>query len=151
MRKIFINMSKTPDTTIMIVDDDPKIVKALELRLNFAGYKTMSTYNGMTALALARGKKPDLIITDMWMPTGTGLSMAFRMNQLFPGIPLIFLTASKQPGLKEKAAGLGAVGFLEKPYEPGLLLEMVSQFLKPGEQRDEEELEALNLTPAIAN
>ena len=123
-------MSKKTEATIMVVDDDPKIVKALALRLNSAGYKTVTSFNGMTALILAQVKKPDLVITDMWMPAGTGLSMAFRMKDLMPAVPLIFLTASKQPGLEDKARELGAVGYLEKPYEPTVLLEMVARLLK---------------------
>jgi DNA-binding NtrC family response regulator len=148
-------MNTNSKMTIMVVDDDPKIVKALALRLNSAGYQTMTTFNGMTALVLARLKKPDLVITDMWMPAGTGLSMAYRMRDVFPGIPLIFLTASKQPGLEEKARELGAVGFLEKPYEPEALLEMVSRVLKAKEQTEETEppgeTEPSNLTGAAAN
>jgi CheY-like chemotaxis protein len=142
-------MSKKTETTIMVVDDDPKIVKALSLRLNSAGYKTVSTFNGMTALILAQVKRPDLIITDMWMPAGTGLSMAFRMKNLMPGIPLIFLTASKQPGLEEKARELGASGYLEKPYEPSTLLEMVARLLKEKDQPLP--TEQLDLVIAAAN
>jgi CheY-like chemotaxis protein len=115
--------------TVMVVDDDPRIVKALALRLNAAGYATVATYNGMTALVLATLKRPDLIITDVWMPGGCGLSMAYRLRQLMPHVPLIFLTASKQPGLAEKARDLGAHGFLEKPYDPAMLLEMVARLL----------------------
>jgi two-component system response regulator GlrR len=142
-------MSKNNDKTIMVVDDDPKIVKALALRLNSAGYRTVTSFNGMTALILAQIKRPDLIITDMWMPAGTGLSMAYRMKDLMPGIPLIFLTASKQPGLEQKAKELGAVGYLEKPYEPTVLLEMVANLLKEKDKVVQEE--QLNLAGAAAN
>ncbi|HEY1789556.1 MAG TPA: response regulator [Verrucomicrobiae bacterium] len=116
--------------TVMVVDDDPRIVKALALRLSAAGYGTVTTYNGMTALVLATLKRPDLIITDVWMPGGCGLSMAYRLRQLMPTVPLIFLTASKQPGLADKAKELGAQGFLEKPYDPAELLEMVARLLE---------------------
>ena len=136
------------DVTIMVVDDDPKIVKALSLRLNSAGYKTVSSFNGMTALVIAQIKKPDLVITDMWMPAGTGLSMAYRMKDLMPGIPLIFLTASKQPGLEDKARELGALGYLEKPYEPAVLLELVARLLKEREQPPQ--AEQLDLAVAVA-
>jgi CheY-like chemotaxis protein len=142
-------MSNNSKATIMVVDDDPKIVKALALRLNAAGYKTITTFNGVRALVLAQLNKPDLIITDMWMPEGSGLSMAYRVKELLPGTPLIFLTASKQSGLDEKARLLGAAGYLEKPYEPGALLEMVSQLLAAaGRPHDEEES---NLTEAAVS
>jgi two-component system, OmpR family, response regulator len=117
---------------IMVVDDDPKIVKALELRLSSAGYDIISTFNGITALMLAKNNPPDLIISDVWMPAGTGLSLAYRMREIMPGLPIIFLTASKQPGLEEKARGLGGAAFLEKPYEPEVLLKMVSDLLGDG-------------------
>jgi two-component system, NtrC family, response regulator GlrR len=142
-------MNKKTDPTIMVVDDDPKIVKALTLRLNSAGYRTVTSFNGITALILAQINKPDLIITDMWMPAGTGLSLAYRMKALMPGVPLIFLTASKQPGLEDKARELGAVGYLEKPYEPAVLLEMVARLLKEKEQSPQ--AEQLDLTVAAAN
>ena len=116
--------------TVMVVDDDPRIVKALALRLNAAGYATVATYNGMTALVLASLKRPDLIITDVWMPGGCGLSMAYRLRQSMPHVPLIFLTASKQPGLADKTRELGAQGYLEKPYDPAALLDMVAHLLE---------------------
>jgi DNA-binding response OmpR family regulator len=126
---------------IMIVDDDPKIVKALSLRLGAAGYKTTTTFNGITGLLLAKADCPDLIISDVWMPSGTGLSLAYRLRELKPGLPIIFLTASKQPGLEEKARELGASGFLEKPYEPEVLLKLVAQLLStPAGEDSREEL-----------
>jgi DNA-binding response OmpR family regulator len=142
-------MNTNSDKTIMVVDDDPNIVKALALRLNSAGYQTMTTFNGMTALILARLKKPDLIIADIWMPAGCGLSLAFRMKELLPSVPLIFLTASKQPGLEQKARELGAAGYLEKPYEPEALLELISRTLKEKEQA--EGMEQLSLIPVATH
>jgi DNA-binding response OmpR family regulator len=121
-------MKKT-SATILVVDDDPKIVKAITLRLKAAGYQTMTSFNGMTALLLTVSKKPDLVITDVWMPAGCGLSLAYRMKELAAEVPFIFLTASKQPGLEQKARELGCAGFLEKPYEPAQLLEMVASLL----------------------
>jgi DNA-binding NtrC family response regulator len=138
-------MSKNSKATIMVVDDDLKIVKALALRLNAAGYETITTFNGANALILAHLYKPDLIISDMWMPEGSGLSMAYRIKEQLPGTPLIFLTASKQSGLEEKAKHLGASGYLEKPYEPGELLQMVSRLLGTDLQAEEE---AANLAEA---
>jgi two-component system, NtrC family, response regulator GlrR len=138
----------TNPKTIMVVDDDPKIVKALTLRLKSSGYEVISTFNGMTAMILSRFKKPDLIIADIWMPAGCGLSLAYRMKEVMPGVPLIFLTASRQPGLEQKARELGASGYLEKPYDPGQLLEMVSHLLEtagqPPAQQEFQLAEAVN-------
>jgi CheY-like chemotaxis protein len=124
---------------IMVVDDDPKIVMAISLRLRAAGYETITTFNGITALIMAQGNRPDLIITDVWMASGTGLALAYRLRETMPEIPVIFLTASKQPGLEEKARALGGAGYLEKPYEPDVLLKMVEQLLQPNAQEPGQE------------
>jgi CheY-like chemotaxis protein len=128
---------------IMVVDDDPKIVKAISLRLQAAGYQTITTFNGITALILAQGNRPDLIITDVWMPSGTGLALAYRLKELMPEVPVIFLTASKQSGVEEKTKALGGAGFLEKPYEPDVLLKMVGRLLHINEPEGYQEELAL--------
>ena len=117
---------------ILVVDDDAKIVKALCVRLQAAGYETISAANGADGLMLSRNCKPDLIITDIWMPIGVGFSVAFRLRETNSTIPIIFITASKQEGLKEKAIELGGVAFFEKPYSPVELLATVTRILGQG-------------------
>jgi CheY-like chemotaxis protein len=117
--------------TILVADDDPKILKAIELRLRSCGFDVLTAPNGAAALAIAQMKNPDLVITDIWMPVGVGISLAYRLKQLMPGIPFIFLTASKQVELKEMAVQLGAAAFLEKPYEPEVLLAAINRALQP--------------------
>ena len=115
---------------ILVVDDDMNIASALAIRLQAAGYEPLTAISGLTALDLALHQKPDLIITDIWMPMGLGLSVAQRLRTLGLGtIPIIFMTASKLRGLRHAAINLGAVGFFEKPYEPQELLDAVSQAL----------------------
>jgi CheY-like chemotaxis protein len=74
--------------------------------------------------------------------------MAYRLRESMPHVPLIFLTASKQPGLAEKARQLGAQGFLEKPYDPATLLEMVATLLEKSWAKDQEELPEYELAIA---
>src|SRR6185369_7807023 len=113
---------------ILVVDDDMNIASALAIRLQAAGYEPLTAISGLTALDLALHQKPDLIITDIWMPMGLGLSFAQRLRTLGLGaIPIIFMTASKLRGLRHAAMNLGAAGFFEKPYEPQELLDTVSQ------------------------
>jgi DNA-binding response OmpR family regulator len=102
---------------ILIVDDDPKISRGLSVRLKFAGYEVRTAENGVTGLKLALEFKPDLVILDIMMPVGGGYSVAYRLREQAPELPVIFITASKQPQLREMAAKLDAVGFFEKPYE----------------------------------
>jgi DNA-binding response OmpR family regulator len=115
--------------TILVVDDDPKILKAIGLRLKCSGYEVLTAPDGAEALIVAEQNRPDLVITDIWMPVGVGLSLAYRLRQSLPGLPVIFLTASKQAGLKDMARQVGATAFLEKPYDPEILLAAISNAL----------------------
>lgn len=115
--------------TILVVDDDPHILKALQLRLKSSGFHVLTASDGAEALSLAGAMKPDLVITDIWMPVGVGFSLAYRLKQSMPEVPFIFLTASKQADLKKMAAQMGAAAFLEKPYEPETLLAAIAQAL----------------------
>ena len=75
---------------------------------------------------------PDLVLLDIGLPCGNGLVVAERIQHLLPKYaPIIFLTASRQQGLRHKAMALGAVGFLEKPYEAAELMAAIQSALKP--------------------
>lgn len=115
--------------TILVADDDPNILTALTRRLEANDYNVLVAPDGFNALKLALEEKPDLIILDIWMPVGVGLSVAERIREHRLNIPIIFLTASKTPGLGEAAKKLGAA-FVEKPYDPPQLLELIETTLK---------------------
>src|SRR5439155_16753025 len=108
-----------------------KIATALAIRLEAAGYEVVTAADGFGGLKLLLDERPDLILMDIWMPVGTGFSVAQRLQSLgLAGIPLIFITASKLKGLKEAAHKLGAFAFFEKPYDPDELLAAVAQALE---------------------
>jgi DNA-binding NtrC family response regulator len=119
-----------PKRTVLVVDDDPNILKGLSLRLGSAGYNVLNASNGADALLLAEIKNPDIIVTDIWMPVGVGFSLVYRLKRSRPDMPIIFLTASKRPDLRVKAKELGVVGFLEKPYDPEALLGVIRRALE---------------------
>jgi DNA-binding response OmpR family regulator len=115
---------------ILVVEDDNKIVAALTIRLKAAGYEVLTASDGFEGLNLAISIRPDLIISDIWMPVGIGFSMAGRLQELAPEIPVIFITAGREPGLEKAAKELGAVAFFEKPYDPAKLLATVAHALE---------------------
>ena len=116
---------------ILIIEDDAKIVAALAIRLEAAGYGVLTAPDGFSGLKQALDEKPDLILMDIWMPVGLGFSVAQRLASVgLGGIPIIFITASKLKGLAETAKKLGAVAFFEKPYDPEQLLAAVARGLK---------------------
>jgi len=116
---------------ILLVEDDEKIVKALTIRLKSQGYDVVAVFDAVMAMSKAMEHHPDVILLDISMPGGNGFTVAERLqnSSLTVDIPVIFLTASKEPGLRERAKGLGAVGFLEKPFEAQELLSVIQHAL----------------------
>jgi len=115
---------------ILILEDDTAIAAALAIRLEAAGYEVLTAPDGVQGLKLVLDQRPDLILMDIWMPVGIGFSVAKRLQSLgLGGIPIIFITASKQKGLKKAAKNLGAAGFFEKPYDSAQLLQAVARTL----------------------
>jgi CheY-like chemotaxis protein len=115
--------------TLLIADDDEWIVAGLAHRLRANGYRVLTAPDGFEALKLALAHRPDLMLLDIWMPVGLGLSVAQRMEQLGLDIPVIFLTASRLPGLRDTAEQVGGAAFIEKPYDPEVLLRTIEEVL----------------------
>jgi len=116
---------------IMIMEDDPRIATALAVRLEAAGYEVLTVPDGFRGLTATLEDPPDLLLMDIWMPVGTGFSVAQRLQALgMSGIPIIFITASKVAGLRDTAEKLGAVAFFEKPYDSQQLLGAIAQALQ---------------------
>jgi DNA-binding response OmpR family regulator len=116
---------------VMIIEDDKKIAMALSIRLKAYGYDVKAAHDAVVAVSSAKNFRPNLILLDISMPGGDGFSLAERFSNLdiTTGIPIIFITASKKIGLKEKALEMGAAGFFEKPYDTDVLLGKVSSLI----------------------
>lgn len=124
--------------TILIIEDDPRTVLALTVRLKSQGYSTWTASDVIKGMQLAMRTRPNLIILDITLPGGNGLELAdtLRRKPQTARIPIIFLTGSKDPALRQKVMDLGAAGLLEKPYEPDELFLMVQMaFDRPGSTR----------------
>ena len=109
-------MSK--NTTILIADDDERVLKALMLRLGEVGFKVITATDGYSALALATKHKPGLLILDINMPAGDGFSVQERMKGI-PGMattPVIYVTGDKSERLDDVAKQLGAFAVIHKPF-----------------------------------
>jgi DNA-binding response OmpR family regulator len=117
---------------ILIVEDDQKIALALAVRLKSAGYETSTAFDAVGGVSEAMRFQPDLVLLDVSLPAGSGFTVAERVRSVMPAAtPIIFLTASRQPGLMERAQELGAAGYFEKPYEAEALLTAVHQHIGP--------------------
>jgi two-component system KDP operon response regulator KdpE len=117
---------------VLIVDDEPDIVRALALRLKTAGYDVVAAMDGAGALMTAVTEQPDLVLLDIGLPYGDGHVVAARLrsNPKTAHIPILFLSARNAPEDLGSARSSGAVGFITKPYDPEELLRRVSWALE---------------------
>jgi len=117
--------------SILLVEDEESMVTLIKYNLEQAGYVFSYVKNGKRALEFCNHQQPDLIISDISMPEMDGYEFRENLinNQKFRDIPFIFLTAKTQTDDKFRGLGLGVSHFLMKPFEPELLLLMVSDIL----------------------
>jgi DNA-binding response OmpR family regulator len=114
---------------IMIADDDPGIVDAIEMLLEFEGYNVSSTVNGATVLDM-KDELPDLLLLDIWMSGEDGRDICKKLKQdkITKNIPVIMISASRD--IKESALEAGADDFLAKPFEMNELLGKIKNLTK---------------------
>ncbi len=118
---------------ILVVDDEPNVVKMISSRLMDSGYEVASAVNGKDALDKVKGDKPNLIILDILMPEMDGFSaaVALKNDPWTKSIPVIFLTCLVESAEMEEAHALIAGNvFLSKPFEAEELLSMVKMMVK---------------------
>ncbi|MBN2440809.1 MAG: response regulator, partial [Spirochaetales bacterium] len=117
---------------ILVVDDEPYIVKILSSRLRANGYDVIMAYDGVEGLAKAKEGLPDLVIADVMMPNMDGPTMAetLKNEAATAHIPVIFLTALvKKEEEKAEENLIGGNYFMAKPYNPEELLSMIKKVL----------------------
>jgi two-component system response regulator GlrR len=115
---------------ILLVDDDPDILKLLSMRLSAAGYGVQAVDSGEKALAALAASRPELIITDLKMGGMDGLSLFDEVRKQAPTLPVIILTAHGTIPDAVSATRRGVFGFQPKPFDGKQLLEQVDQALR---------------------
>jgi CheY-like chemotaxis protein len=120
---------------LLIVEDDPDILKLLHAALTFKGYRVMTAQNGSEALDVIRRRHPALVIADIMMPKldGFGLVHRIRINPETREIPVVFITATYvAPDDIDFARNIGATQFFQKPIDLPGFLETVAELLAQG-------------------
>ena len=102
---------------ILIVDDEPEMVRGLEDNLRFEGYQTIAAADGRRGLALALSEAPDLILLDVMMPGMSGWDLCRELRGRGLDTPVIMLTARDQKIDKLKGLELGADDYITKPFD----------------------------------
>lgn len=117
---------------ILLVDDEPHIVKLVSSRLRANGFEVIEALDGKAALQKAKSEAPDLILLDLMMPGVDGYEVcsSLKHDERYQKIPIVLFTA--KAGEEDKRTGLedcGADGYLTKPFEPQTLLAKVAELL----------------------
>ncbi|MBL8308985.1 MAG: sigma 54-interacting transcriptional regulator [Burkholderiales bacterium] len=122
---------------ILLVDDDPDLLKLIGLRLSAAGYRVKTAESGEAALAQIAVTRPAVVVTDLRMPGIDGMQLFEQINAQHPTLPVIILTAHGTIPDAVAATQRGVFGFLTKPFDPQELLKKVAQAVAvAGEARD---------------
>ncbi len=109
-----------PDKKILVVDDEPNVVRTLTFVLKKEGYDVSSAMNGEEAIAKVKESKPSLMFLDIMMPKKDGYEVCRELKSdiNLRDIHIVMLSAKGQEADKEKALSLGANEFMTKPFSP---------------------------------
>ncbi len=118
-------------TRILVVEDEEKLARFIELELKHEGYEVSKAYDGRTALEMAESDRYDLILLDIMLPGLNGLEVLRRLNMEEGRVPPVILVTARD-AVMDKVSGLdaGAVDYITKPFAIEELLARIRVALK---------------------
>jgi DNA-binding response OmpR family regulator len=131
---------------ILLVEDEVKLARFVELELSCEGYRISVAHDGLTGLMMARESSPDLLVLDWMLPGLTGLEVCRRLRATGSDVPVILLTAKDE--ISDRVAGLdaGADDYVVKPFSIEELLARIRAHLRRTHEPDRDILEFEDLT-----
>ena len=124
-------MNPLTEKTLLLVVDEPHMLRLLQFALRKTGAKTLEATSGRAALNLAATQTVDLVVIDFMMPELDGFATLreLRRDPKYAKIPVIMLTSRGQLELRDTAEGLGIELFLTKPFSPAEMVQHVRRLL----------------------
>lgn len=116
---------------ILMVDDDPMILRFISANLRARGYEVTTAADGESALQMAKEISPDLVILDVLMPGIDGFEVCRRLRE-WSGVPILVLTAIGETHARWQLLQLGASDYMAKPFDIAELLRRVRRLLESG-------------------
>lgn len=123
-------------TNILLVEDEVKLARFIELELNYEGYQVSVAYDGLTALTAARQLRLDLIIVDEMLPGLSGLEVCRRLRSTSKQVPIILLTAKDEVSDRITHVNTDANDYVIKPFSMEELLAKVQIHLRSNQKAD---------------
>ncbi len=117
---------------VLLVDDHPKGLEPLEVRLKALGHRTTIARDGELAIAAVERDPPDIVVLDVTMPELNGYQACRAIKRIAPKIPIIILTGKTEAADRFWAFQSGASEFLNKPADPALVVQTITKLLGGG-------------------
>jgi CheY-like chemotaxis protein len=116
---------------VLVVDDDPQVLRLMRVNLELEGYDVVSAPDGEEALEAVVTERPDVVVCDVMMPGVDGLTVlrSLRSNPQFSKIPFVVVSAKAQRSDVKAALDMGADTYITKPFDPQDLLDAVEHLL----------------------
>ena len=137
-------MVPTEKKLILIVDDEPRMIKFIRLNLDLEGYRVSEASNGLEALDKVRRELPDLVLLDVMMPEMDGFETLERVREI-SNVPVIMLTVKAEEEDKVRGLELGADDYVTKPFSPRELSSRIKAVLRRTEMPSPIEKTALRV------
>ena len=118
-----------PKTNILIVDDDPRLLRLVRVNLERVGFQVASATNGTAALDQLALEPPDAVVLDVTMPGMDGFTLTQRIREV-SDVPIIFLTAMGEQAQKVRGLEIGGDDYLTKPFDPDELVARLRALLR---------------------
>jgi DNA-binding response OmpR family regulator len=131
---------------ILLVEDEVKLARFIELELSSEGYQISVAHDGMSALTLARESMPDIILLDWMLPGMTGVEVCRRLRSTGNKVPVIFLTARDDIGDRVMGLDAGADDYVVKPFSIEELLARVRAHLRRVQEENSDSLQFEDLS-----
>ena len=122
---------KTKEKKVLVVDDDPVVVRLVKELLKSQGYQVETAKDGIDAMVIVKKEKPDLIVLDIMMPELNGYDVlrTLKFTNEYKEIPVLLLTAREQE-LDKRIGEMMGIDYLQKPVNRESFLEKINKALK---------------------
>jgi DNA-binding response OmpR family regulator len=115
--------------TVLVVDDEPRIIDFIRMNLEFEGFRVVDAPNGQKALECLKEDLPDLVLLDVMMPKMDGFETLKHIREV-SNVPVIMLTVRQEEGDRIRGLDLGADDYITKPFSPRELLSRIKALLR---------------------
>jgi DNA-binding response OmpR family regulator len=123
--------------TVLVIDDDPVIVKLLRVNFELEGFNVISAGDGREGVEMARAERPDVVVSDIMMPVMNGLELVstLKSDPDTADLPVLLLSAKAQMADVQRGFELGADDYVTKPFDPIELIDKVTALAAAARRR----------------